>query len=261
MYGDFSNENPLAIDSLETVLGQMVSTSHRIRSDTPVLDRHRFELDMNPTIISQESRNHADMSKRHDRTSSSISQVDEEPISGPAETHELRTSSGIEHKPSNTSPSSAQMGEDKTRIPPAPMSITGGSLSRNQLPGRDSSSPALVVSGHETKLASENAIRPKFFELCVNHSRWQRRLGEINTAQCSSDGQVFAAIKSKYLALRKSKKDYFLAPVEIRYVRVRTLLYLSSIQLVPCVIPLPDVYISSTTTIYALSEIGRRADA
>jgi hypothetical protein len=60
-----------------------------------------------------------------------------------------------------------------------------------------------------------------YFELCVNYGQWQRRLGEIDISTTNNDGHLFEAVKKKYDELRYSKANYFLEPVDVRYIRVR----------------------------------------
>ena len=217
MYGDFLNTNPPAIDSLEIELKQIASTSQGLRTDTPVMNRYRLEPDAAVTVISQESENSA---ARRDHTK--VSQVIEQPSSALVGPYEQRPSSGIDYRPSSTSSSSALPGTGSIGITPAHIPVAGGSLSRSQPATQSSKSLLLVASAHEARLTNKDNKFPKFFELCVNYGRWQRRLGEINISQYNSDGQLFDAVKRKYFELGKSRMKYFLEPVDVRYVRVRS---------------------------------------
>ena len=91
-----------------------------------------------------------------------------------------------------------------------------------QLGLRTSNSPlqSLPLGGVEIEIPTASDAVPVFFEICVNVSRWERRLGEINISQVRNDHQFFQAIKQKYRELRWSKTNYFLEPRDIRYVRV-----------------------------------------
>ena len=65
--------------------------------------------------------------------------------------------------------------------------------------------------------------RKKYFELCINYGKWERRLGEIDISAISTDGELFRAIRSKYEGIRgfRTKKLYLLEPVDIHFVQVR----------------------------------------
>lgn len=83
------------------------------------------------------------------------------------------------------------------------------------------SSSAVATSDH---LVTRSKA-PEYLELCVNYGQWQRRLGEIDVSCLSNDGQVFEAMRKKYTELRRSKTSYFLEPMDVRYVRVRSQLH------------------------------------
>ena len=62
----------------------------------------------------------------------------------------------------------------------------------------------------------------KYFELCINHSTLEKRLGEIDVSRVSNDGELFCKIRDRYQSLRGSWAGALSLrkPVDIHYVRV-----------------------------------------
>ena len=62
----------------------------------------------------------------------------------------------------------------------------------------------------------------KYFELCVNYGQWEKRLGEIDITNVTTDEDLFCKIVEKYTSIRGSlgKALFLLQPVDIHFVHV-----------------------------------------
>ncbi|MCJ1399907.1 hypothetical protein MMC11_003110 [Xylographa trunciseda] len=61
----------------------------------------------------------------------------------------------------------------------------------------------------------------RYFELCVNHSSLEKRLGEVDISTVKNDGMFFRLIKDRYVSVRGSWTTflYLRKPVDVEYVR------------------------------------------
>ena len=59
--------------------------------------------------------------------------------------------------------------------------------------------------------------------MCINHGKWDQRLGEINISNVHTDGHLFRKIRETYEEIRgfRAKNLYLLEPVNIHFVKVR----------------------------------------
>ena len=65
--------------------------------------------------------------------------------------------------------------------------------------------------------------QPKYLELCINHGKLERRLGEVDVSNINSDGQLFRQIKRTYDTVRGYRSKWFLLePTSIQFVKVST---------------------------------------
>ena len=62
----------------------------------------------------------------------------------------------------------------------------------------------------------------KYFELCVNYGKWEKRLGEIDITNITTDEDLFCKIAEEYASIRgaRSKALSLLEPADIHFVRV-----------------------------------------
>lgn len=91
--------------------------------------------------------------------------------------------------------------------------------------------PAQVDMGSRSPSPGDRKPR-KFFELCVNRGKWEKRLGEIDITDMVNDGELFRAIAEKYDSVRgiRAKNLYLLEPADIHFVRVRFLQCIASVH-------------------------------
>ena len=62
----------------------------------------------------------------------------------------------------------------------------------------------------------------KYFELCVNYGKWEKKLGEIDITNITTDEDLFCKIAEEYASIRgvRSKALSLLEPADIHFVRV-----------------------------------------
>ncbi|MCJ1475644.1 hypothetical protein MMC13_004307 [Lambiella insularis] len=67
----------------------------------------------------------------------------------------------------------------------------------------------------------EASVTRRYFELCINHSSLEKRLGEIDVSRVTNDGELFRKIREQYLNIRGclAKRINLRKPVDIHYVR------------------------------------------
>jgi hypothetical protein len=66
--------------------------------------------------------------------------------------------------------------------------------------------------------------QPRYLELCINHGKFERRLGEIDVSNINSDGELFREIKRTYDVVRGHRSKFFLVePTAIEFVEVSKL--------------------------------------
>ena len=99
-----------------------------------------------------------------------------------------------------------------------------GSVAR-EARGRESAPrPYSSISTHEpSRSPSPVEEKPKrYFELCVNYGKWEKRLGEIEITNITTDEGLFRQIAEKYDSIRgfRAKAVSLLEPADIHFVHV-----------------------------------------
>ena len=62
---------------------------------------------------------------------------------------------------------------------------------------------------------------PSFLELCVDHEKRERRLGEVDLTNILTDSQLFEAINEKYMNMRRRPATLnLLRPATVHFVKV-----------------------------------------
>jgi len=205
-YGDFDGSLTESIEKLRSHLNQ---TTHGFEpSEMSIVERSRrssFSYQGSPVQEAGQqmpgARQSLEPSIRQSARHGSIAAANSDDIAVPAHAH-LTSSSSI---------SSAITPVSST--PTAEMVILRPKRRR-------SSSNSESHPDQDIALADE--FQPKkYFELCVNYGKWERRLGEIDITSIRTDGDLFRAIKDRYNSVRGHRAAlYLLEPVDVRFVQV-----------------------------------------
>ena len=138
---------------------------------------------------------------------------------------------GILQAPASTIPPAPVMqSPSPSQIPPRSLGLPGhtrpasSSTSTFSAMGTRNSFEYGSLSNTQSSFSSTSSSmrEAKFLELCVNTGEHLKELGEIDLTNATCDGDLFGAVRERYLQIRGFRsKFWLLKPATVSFVRVR----------------------------------------